>query len=88
MADVIYTFAQGERERRLLFKRVRSALYSAVLDLDEQRAEPEAIRWGARLLYDRAALERVWAACRPELRADIWCMPMALEGAGRRELLP
>jgi hypothetical protein len=56
------------------------------MDLHDRDAEPEAISWQGRLLLDRAAIERVWAACRPELVADCWKRPAALEGAARSEL--
>jgi hypothetical protein len=88
MADVISTFRQGGRERRLIYHRVSNALYSAVLDLHEHRAELVAIAWGTRRLYDRAAIERVWAACRDELIAAPWKVPASLDAAGCRELRP
>jgi hypothetical protein len=58
------------------------------MDLHEHEAEPVAITWGTRTLYDRAAIVRVWQACRPELEADIWRLPAAPAGAGRCELRP
>ena len=84
---VIYTFSQGGREHSRLFERVLTALYSAVIDLDEQRAEPQMIAYGRRVLCNRAARERVWAACRADLLADRWQIPTALEAAGRQELM-
>jgi hypothetical protein len=47
---------------------------------------PLSIHWGGRRLYDRAALERVWAACRAELEADRWQVPAGLEETARHEL--
>jgi hypothetical protein len=88
MAQIVYTFTQTGQRRSLLIERVLDALYSAVIDLDEQRAELEVIRLGEQVLYDRAALERVWAACRAEQEANIWQVPAALDPAGRRELRP
>jgi hypothetical protein len=86
MPSVVYTFTQAAEPRRLRFAQVRVALYHAVVDLHEARAAPTAIHWGPRLLYDRAALERVWAACRAELLADRWQVPPSLDAAGRQEL--
>jgi hypothetical protein len=88
MAQIVYPFSRGGQQRALLSERVLAALYSAVIDLDEQRAEPVAIRLYGRVLYDRAALERVRAACRADLLADPWRMPAGLKAAARRELPP
>ena len=86
MPDVEYQSTINGQPRRLVYRRVSEALYTAVLDLHEQRAVPEAITWRARRLYDQAALRRVWAACRAELEAQPWEVPAALETAGRQEL--
>jgi hypothetical protein len=82
---VVYTFIQGTQRRELLFERVLAAVYTAIVDLHEGRAAPLRVHWGGRWLYDRAALERGWAACRGELEADRWQVPAALEAAARRE---
>ena len=83
---VTYTFTQGRHPRRFLFERVSHALYMAVQHLHEARAEPATICWGQRVLYDCAAIERVWQACRAELEVDRWHVPAALASAGRQEL--
>jgi hypothetical protein len=44
------------------------------------------ITWGDRQLYDRAAIERVYAACKAEIAADPWARPASLEAAARREV--
>jgi hypothetical protein len=85
-APIVYRFRQGGQRRALLFARVTEALYSAVMDLHEREAEPEAITWQGRVLLGRAAIERVWASCRPELVADRWKVPAALERATRQEV--
>jgi hypothetical protein len=82
---VVYTFITGTQRRELLFERVLAAVYSAVMDLHSGCAAPLSIHWGGRRLYDRAALERVWAACRGELEGDPWDVPAGLEAAARRE---
>jgi hypothetical protein len=83
---VVYTFVHGTRRRELLFERVLAAVYTAVIDLHEARAAPLSIHWGGRRLYDRAALERVWAACRGELDGDPWQVPGVLEFTARLEV--
>jgi hypothetical protein len=47
---------------------------------------PLSIHWGGRRLYDRAAPERMWAACRAEREGDAWQVPAGLEAAARRNL--
>jgi hypothetical protein len=84
-SPVVYTFIQGRQRCHLFFERVLNAVYTAVMDLHEQRATPLSIHWGGRRLYDRPALERVWAACRAELDADQWHVPAGLEAAARQE---
>jgi hypothetical protein len=86
MTSVVYEFVQGGHRRRLLFERVLPAVHKAVHDLHNGDAEADTISWGARLLYDRAALERIWAACQAELLADPWHVPTALEPTARREV--
>jgi hypothetical protein len=86
-SPVVYAFIQGSYRRELLFERALDAVHSAVMDLHEQRAVPLSIHWGGRRLYDRAALERVWAACRAELEADQRQVPTALGAAARREMV-
>jgi hypothetical protein len=56
-SPVVYTFILGSQRRELLFERVLPAVYSAVMDLHEERAVPLSIYWGGRRLYDREALE-------------------------------
>jgi hypothetical protein len=83
---VVYTFIQGTQRRELLFERVLAAVYTAVMDLHARRAAPLGVHWGGRRLYDPAALERVWTACKPELNEDRWQVPGGLEAEARREL--
>jgi hypothetical protein len=64
-----YGFISGGRRGRLLFEELHSALYTALLDLHEQRREPLGIRQGARLLYRREGLERLHAEHRAGLAA-------------------
>jgi hypothetical protein len=85
-ASVVYRFRQGGHRRELLYACVTEAVYSAVMDLHDHDAEPEVITGQGRVLLDRAAMERVWVACRPELVADRWKVPAALELVARAEL--
>jgi hypothetical protein len=80
-APVVYCFSQGGHRRELIFARVTEAAYSTVMDLHDREAEPGAITWQGRVLLDRAAIERVWAACRPELVADRWKVPVVWRSA-------
>ena len=87
MPHVEHTFREGGHERGLLFERVWDALYSALSDLHDGDAAPETITWGGRVLYDAAAVRRVYAACRAELVATPWQVPAGLEAVARREVL-
>lgn len=87
MSSVEYHSAVGGVPRVLRYTRVRDALGKALGDLQDQRETPVAIRWNGRLLYDAAAIRKVWEACRAELAAAPWAVPASLEVAMRRELL-
>ncbi|HEY7065127.1 MAG TPA: hypothetical protein VII06_26865 [Chloroflexota bacterium] len=86
MPPVEYHFCQTGQARSLLYSGVLDALSKALHDLHEHTAEPVALTWGSRQLYDAAAIRRVDAACRTELEADQWHRPPSLEAAARREL--
>ena len=86
MAYVVYHFIQGGHPGRCSYECVSDALYSAVSDLHANDVAPVAITWQGRVLLDRAAITRVWQACRAELVADPWHVPANLEAAGRQEL--
>jgi hypothetical protein len=47
-----------------------------------------SLTWGERLLYDAAALQRVYARCRVELEATGGGVPPSLEAVARAEVLP
>jgi hypothetical protein len=86
MPAVEYHFRQTGQTRRLRNTCVTDALSKALHDLYDGDAEPVRITWGARQLYDAAAIGRVYAACRAEMLADRWHRPRSLEAVARREL--
>jgi hypothetical protein len=86
--SVVYTFRNGRAERQLAFARVTQALYFMLCDIHRQRAVPVSVLWGDRLLYDAAALHRIYARCRAELEATGGGVPQSLEAVARAELSP
>jgi hypothetical protein len=83
---VIYSFRQGGAARSLLFRTVTDCLYTMLLDFHHARATPEAVEYNGRRLYDAAALQRIYAACRAELLTTNEQVPTQLEAVARREL--
>jgi hypothetical protein len=86
--SVVYAFTQNRVQRQLAFTRVTEALYTMLIDVQRQRAEPVSLTWGHRPLYDAAALQRVYARCRGELEATGGGVPPSLEAVARAEVLP
>jgi hypothetical protein len=84
--SVVYTFTQNRVQRQLAFQRVTEALYTVLMDVQRQRAEPVSLMWGDRLLYDAAGLQRIYARCRAELEATGGGVPPTLEAVARAEL--
>jgi hypothetical protein len=87
-SSVIYTFRQNRVQRQFAFQGVTEALYMMLMDVQQQRAEPASLTWGDRLLYDAAALQRIYARCRSELEATGGGVPRSLEAVARAELSP
>jgi hypothetical protein len=85
---VVYTFRHNRVQRQLVFQRVTEALYTMLLDVHRQRAEPVSLAWGDNLLYDAAALQRIYARCRVELDAAGGGVPPSLVAAAHAELRP
>jgi hypothetical protein len=75
---LIYERLLGGHPPRLLYERVRDALYSAVVDVHKGRATPVAIRRGEKLLADAAKIQGAYAACKADLHAEPMKVPRAL----------
>jgi hypothetical protein len=82
---VVYRFRCAGEVRELLYERVTAALYTVLLDVHDDRATPIEVRYGGRRLYDAAALQRIYAACRDELVATQGQVPSNLEVVARHE---
>ena len=78
---MVYAFvtADGQQRHRRLYLHLQDAAYSAVVDLQEERAQPLMIRQGTRVLLDQAAIHQLWQACRQDLAADPWKVPTAVQ---------
>ena len=85
-ASVVYRFTQNRVQRQLAFTRVTEALYTMLIDVQRQRAVPVSLTWGDRVLYDAAALQRIYTQCRSELEATGGAVPPSLEAVARAEL--
>jgi len=80
-----YTYARLEPglRRYTRYAELASALYSAVLDVDQPRATPLGIRHGARVLYRHRDLVALHARFTTQLAAgDYWGVVQALAVAG------
>ncbi len=79
-----YTHArlEGGLRRSLLYAELRSALYSARVDLQDQRAAPLGIRQGRRVLFRHSQLVALHADYRAQLAAgDHWGVVQARESS-------
>ena len=85
--STIYTFRapHAAQPSRRQYLQVADALYCAVQDLQEQRATPLLIARAGRVLYDAAAIRRLWEACRAELTAQPWQVPARVLATGETE---
>jgi hypothetical protein len=78
---IAFTYARLEADRRryTLFERLADALYTATIDLQDQRAVPIGIRQGRRILYRHSDLVALAAAHQALLSAkDHWPLLQAL----------
>jgi hypothetical protein len=78
-----YTYArlEGGFRRYMLYTELASALYTAILDVDQHRAVPLGIRQGSTILYRHNQLVALHAEYAVQLAAgDHWGVVQALEG--------
>jgi hypothetical protein len=80
-----YDFLVGGHGRCLLFGPVSNAAYSVVRDRHDRDAEPIAVYKDGVLLWDRALIERIYAACQDDLTARPLPIPTAIMRLGERE---
>jgi hypothetical protein len=77
-----YTYARSENgtRRTLLYLELASALYTAILDVAQQRAVPIGIRQGRRILYRHSQLVALHARYAEQLATgEHWAVVQALE---------
>jgi hypothetical protein len=77
-----YTYARLEADRRryTLYADLSSALYSAILDVAQQRAAPIGIRQGRRIVYRHSALVALHTRFAAQLAAGAhWQVIQALQ---------
>jgi len=86
--SLVYHFRRGGEHRALLFETVTAALFTVLLDFRHARATPLDLCYGRRCIYDAAALQRIYTACRAELQATNDQVPSDLEAVARREVAP
>ncbi len=68
----------GQPITQRLYGEVRSAVYSAVIDLNEQRARPIGIWQDDVQVWEQRHLVRLWQACQADLAAHPFRLPRAL----------
>src|SRR4051794_39434435 len=85
MQPFTYVRSENGTRRTLLYAELHSALYSALIDLAQQRAVPIGIRQGRRICYRHSALVALHTRFVEQLAAgQHWAVIQALEAVAAR----